>query len=270
MRETQVNGRRVAYHDHGSGYPVVMLHPGFIADGMVPLLSQDRLSDVRTIAPHRRGYGSSDGADAPVTMADLADDVVGLLDDLGIETCALVGHSFGACVALEVARRARTRVASLALIEPPLGSFLSPESTAVLMGVVGQALPQFGGGAHAAAVDTWLNGAFGPGWQDVVEGAIPGGVDQATRDAPAAFGLDLGALQTWPFGPDDLLALDTPMLSIVHRQTGWTGFAEVHQGLIAAGAEERVVDLPSHLMQILDPALVADAIADSVAATART
>ena len=119
-------------------------------------------------------------------MRDLAMDVLGLLDTLEVDRGHLIGHSFGANVALEAARVGPDRVVSLTLLEPPLGFYLSPEATDYLMAVVGAAMQQFAAGDLGAAVTTWLDGAFGPGWQAIVESVLPGAVAQAAHDAPRA------------------------------------------------------------------------------------
>jgi pimeloyl-ACP methyl ester carboxylesterase len=261
MNEARVDGRRVAYHEAGSGDAVVLLHPGFVAGGMAPLLDRPELAGYRLVAPYRRGYGDSDPAAHPVSMADLAADLFGLMDALSIERAHLVGHSIGANVALEAARTDPGRIGSLALLEPLLGFYLSAEAAAVLMSAVGQAMQQFAAGDHEAAVKTWLDGAFGPGWEDVVERSLPGAVHQATRDARATIGIEALALQAWQFGPPDVGGIRTPMLSVVHRDPVWPGFQESHQALVDSGAEGLVVELPSHLLQIMDPDPVARGLA---------
>jgi pimeloyl-ACP methyl ester carboxylesterase len=259
MRSITVDSRVIAYHEHGAGEAVVLLHPGFVANGMQPLLGQAALSAYRLIAPHRRGYGCSDPAEPPVSMADLAADVVGLLDGLEIERAHLVGHSLGGCVALEVARTRPERVRRLVLLEPPLGFALSQPTLAVLLSTAGEAMARFAAGDHEGAVAVWLDGAFGPGWQEPLEEVVGGAVAQATKDAAAAFGLEVPALQTWPFGPPDLAAISAPMLSVAHEDA-WAGFVEVHQALLAAGAEAALLPIRSHLLQVLEPATVAGCI----------
>lgn len=63
----------------------------------------DALADAgyHVLAPDQRGYGGSDSPAAvdAYTVAELSADVVGLLDDVGAEQAALVGHDFGAVVA---------------------------------------------------------------------------------------------------------------------------------------------------------------------------
>ena len=260
MHSMSLDGHFVAYHEHGAGEPVVLLHPGFVADGMLPLLDRPALADFRLVAPHRRGYGCSGAAEPPVDMADHARDLVALLDALGIEKAHLVGHSFGGCVALEVARACPERVGRLVLLEPPLGFALTEPTLGVLLSTAAEAMPRFAAGDHAGAVAVWLDEAFGPGWQEPLEQAVPGAVAQATKDARAAFGIEVPALQMWPFGPPDLHAIGAPMLSVAHEDA-WAGSIEVHQALVAAGARPAVLPIRSHLLQVLEPDVVAGAIA---------
>jgi pimeloyl-ACP methyl ester carboxylesterase len=95
---------------------------------------------------------------------------------------------------------------------------------------------------------------------------LPGAVAQATNDATAAFGIEVPALQTWNFGPPDLQALRVPRLSVVHSDDPWIGFTEVHRALVAAGAEAALLPIRSHLLQVLEPDLVAQMVARFVSA----
>jgi pimeloyl-ACP methyl ester carboxylesterase len=268
MHALTIDKRRIAYQDQGSGDALLLLHPGFVADGMLPLIGRPELTGYRQIAPHRRGYGGSEPGDGPAGMSELAGDMLGLLDALEITQADVVGHSLGACVALEVARQAPQRVGRLVLMEPPLGFALSEAALGVMLATAGAAVPRFMAGDHAGAVTTWLDGAFGPGWQEPLERAIPGAVAQATSDAAAAFGSEVPALQSWQFGPAELAALDTPMLSIVHEDA-WPGFIEVHRVLVTNGAEAAVLPVRSHLLQMLAPEAVSRAIAAFLGAGSR-
>ena len=80
MNEVSVGGRKVFYRDRGAGEAVVLLHAGFVADSMAPLLGRPELAAYRLIAPHRRGYGQSELGRPPVSLHDLATDVLSLLD----------------------------------------------------------------------------------------------------------------------------------------------------------------------------------------------
>ena len=69
----------------------------------------------RVICPDFRGHGSSDDSRTPLTCEALAQDVLAVLDRLGVQTFALAGCSLGGVVALQVAAEAAGRVTGLAL-----------------------------------------------------------------------------------------------------------------------------------------------------------
>lgn len=111
---------RLRYREFGSGVPVVLLH-GFTAslEAVAPLA--DSLGrDHRVIALDQRGHGqSSRPSDARAYGREMGEDVVRLLDHLGIPQAHLVGHSMGAVVSAYVAVQHRDRVATVSLIAPP-------------------------------------------------------------------------------------------------------------------------------------------------------
>src|SRR5688572_27394425 len=100
MEKVNIKGNEIAYDRHGSGPPLVLLH-GFpldhhLWDEVVPLL-EDTFD---LIFPDLRGFGDSTTIDSPHSIDDYASDVGGLLDYLGIQKAAIVGHSMGGYVAL--------------------------------------------------------------------------------------------------------------------------------------------------------------------------
>lgn len=122
------DGTQLSYRELGTGVPVVFLHPTPMnGDFWLPLL--DRLTPVRAVVPDLRGHGRSHlgtrlpaGAfarvpDAPVlSMAQLASDVLALLDRIEIESAVFVGCSIGGYVLLELWRRAPQRMRGLAFV----------------------------------------------------------------------------------------------------------------------------------------------------------
>ena len=116
MQKINVNGIEFAYTRHGSGSPMLLLH-GYPLDGsiwseVVPLLV-DRFE---LIIPDLRGFGESTTVNTPYTMETFASDVLGLLDHLGFEKTALVGHSMGGYIALAFAKNYPDRLSSLGLV----------------------------------------------------------------------------------------------------------------------------------------------------------
>ena len=97
-----------------TGAPVVVLIGGVgsTLSSFGPL--NRRLSaDHRLLCYEHRGTGGSEDPDLPVTVLDYARDLVGLLDELGLDRVALLGHSFGGRVALELALAWPQRVRAL-------------------------------------------------------------------------------------------------------------------------------------------------------------
>lgn len=94
------------------GVPLVILHGLFgSADNWRSHVKQWQESR-RVVAVDLRNHGRSPHA-ATMTYQAMAEDVVALLDRLGIERCDLLGHSMGGKVAISVARLYPQRLASL-------------------------------------------------------------------------------------------------------------------------------------------------------------
>ncbi len=100
-----INGHHVHFEQYGpeNGPAVVLLHHGLGSvkawQAQIPDLTT---AGYRVIACDRWGYGGSDareGLDLPTFEADV-DDLVQILDKLGIRHAALVGHSDGGTLAL--------------------------------------------------------------------------------------------------------------------------------------------------------------------------
>jgi pimeloyl-ACP methyl ester carboxylesterase len=84
----------------------------------------------RVLRPDLRGAGTSSVPDGPYLMERLAADVAALLDSLGIERAALVGHSMGGYVALAFARMFTERITRLALVASRLRGDTPEEAAA--------------------------------------------------------------------------------------------------------------------------------------------
>jgi len=98
------------------GPPLVLLH-GWVYDSraawmrLAPLLA-DRY---RVFAVDLRNHGRSDRIQETFTVEDLADDVAGVLDALGLGGVSVLGYSMGGMAAQALARRHPVRVERLVL-----------------------------------------------------------------------------------------------------------------------------------------------------------
>ena len=121
MTTAEKPGRpRLNYELTGAGSPLVLLH-GWTHDLRVWELQVPALArDLAVLAVDRRGWGQSGGR--PDVSTD-AEDLRTLLDELGIESAGILGHSQGAQSALSFALACPDRVDSLILVgmPPPAG-----------------------------------------------------------------------------------------------------------------------------------------------------
>ncbi|WP_052226302.1 alpha/beta fold hydrolase [Microbacterium mangrovi] len=112
-------GLTLAVHEQGDGEPVLLLHAWGethrVFDGLVPLLP----GSLRLIAPDQRGVGDSAKPAGGYGPRDAADDMIALLDALGIRRCWVVGTSSGGYVAQQIAAEHPDRVRGLVLIGSP-------------------------------------------------------------------------------------------------------------------------------------------------------
>ena len=264
MNTITINNRKLAYEVHGNGEPVLLIHSGFVADSFTPLMDESELIErYRLINYHRIGYGQSDRATGPMSVAEQAADARALLQNLGIKSAHIAGHSYGGVVALQLALDAPEAVHSLALLEPSIPAALGdPEVALKFMEGAGKAFAQFGAGDKAGAVDTWLTGAFGPGYREIADRALPGWFEQSVKDSDVVFQVEAANLQQWSFTPTEAERIQQPILSVYH-QDDWPGFQKANDLLQAwiPQTEIAIIPVTSHLLQIMNSRVVADALA---------
>jgi pimeloyl-ACP methyl ester carboxylesterase len=103
----------------GEGEPVVAFEAGIGASSLNWRRIQERAARfTRACTYDRAGLGWSDKA-GPKTFAASIDAFEGLVTSIGGPPCVLVGHSYGAWLALGCALASRIRVGGLVLIDPP-------------------------------------------------------------------------------------------------------------------------------------------------------
>lgn len=140
--------------------PVVLLHAG-IADRRMWDPQWDALARRhRVLRLDLRGFGDSDTLPTGGTPVDHVADVLAALDELGIGRCHLVGASFGAGVAVEVAL-VRPAVVESLLLCPPGGSLLeeAPQIRAFVEAEDAALERDDLGAAVEANLDWWVVGA---------------------------------------------------------------------------------------------------------------
>ena len=107
---------RLHHVRRGSGEPLLLImgmggHHRMWGEPFLSLLERD----FDLVAFDHRGIGTSDRADEPFSVADLADDAARVLDAVGWDSAHVFGISLGGMVAQELVLRYPSRVRTLAL-----------------------------------------------------------------------------------------------------------------------------------------------------------
>ena len=112
------NGVRLHYVEAGQGTPVILVHGlacDHVANWMLPRVFQKLARRYRVIALDNRGHGKSDKPYDPAKYGlELVDDIVRLMDHLGIAKAHVVGYSLGGFITLKLVLRHPERLLSAA------------------------------------------------------------------------------------------------------------------------------------------------------------
>lgn len=99
----EVNGMAMYYEVSGEGEPLIVLHGAYMN---IPTMGEiiPRLAETHKVyAIEFQGHGRTGDIDRPITYPNLADDVAGFMDAVGIETADIFGYSMGAAAGLRLA-----------------------------------------------------------------------------------------------------------------------------------------------------------------------
>jgi len=115
----EINDIRMYYEVHGAGEPVILLHGGSTSGAVwsqqLPILAEK----YRVIVPDLRAHGRTNDGAGPLTYAGMTEDVVALLDRLGVERAHVIGWSMGGAIGLHLAVAHPERVGKLVLLGAP-------------------------------------------------------------------------------------------------------------------------------------------------------
>ena len=238
--------------DGPAGAPVVVLSNSLGAtramwEPQVPALAER----YRVVTYDTRGHGASPAPAGPYTLDDLVDDVLALLDRLGVARAHVAGLSLGGMTALRLAAREPARVHRLAVLcssarTEPQG-FLERAAAARSAGTASFA---------PAVVGRWLTPGHAAAHPDLVarlEAMIAGADDEGyAACAEVVGGVDLRA---------DLGRITAPTLVVSGAED--PALPPGHQRLIAdgiAGAELLTLSPAAHLANLEQPLQVTGAL----------
>jgi pimeloyl-ACP methyl ester carboxylesterase len=206
MPTARVNGVDLHYELTGSGPPLVLVH-GSWGDHdnwapVVPALAES----FQVLAYDRRGHSASERPAGQGSVFEDADDLAGLIDELGLAPAHVAGNSFGAAITLRTLIEHPQVFRSVVIHEPPLFPLLAGTDFEPALGEVqrriGAVVEHLERGEDEAGARLFADTiAFGPGaWDERLTPEIrsvfinnaPTFLDEM-RD-PEALQLDLGAL----------------------------------------------------------------------------
>lgn len=168
-RYAHINNLRLHYLDRDGREPTLLLLPGLTAnarsfDGLIAAGLSPRC---RTIAVDFRGRGLSDKPATGYSMAEYCGDVLGLMDELGLETAVLCGHSFGALIGLILAAQYPARFSRLIMLDSS-HLLITPETVTLIkasLDRLGRTLPSMDAYLAAMRQMPYLQGY----WDDHLE-----------------------------------------------------------------------------------------------------
>jgi pimeloyl-ACP methyl ester carboxylesterase len=245
----EINGVSIAYTDRGEG-PVLLLLHGHAYDRSMWARQVEVFSDEgwRVIAPDLRGFGGSGITEGIVYTEEFADDVVGLLDHLGVAQAVVVGFSMAGQIAMEVLHRNPERLRAL-----------------VIADTVPEAEDTDGRRRRHVTADAILTGGMEAYGRSVL-GRMLGGTTVETQPGVAAEVLAM--LQSAPAKgaaaamrgraerrdfTDVLRAARLPVLVVVGADDAFDGGAGRRMADLVAGAELVVVPGAGHTPNIEQP-----------------
>jgi 3-oxoadipate enol-lactonase len=265
MSESYISGdARLNYTDAGAGMPVVFLHPTPLdRDYWRPTLAE--LPGIRAIVPDLRGHGASELGtnlpiggfarvpDAPVlTMAQLAADVLTLLDKLAVNDAVFAGCSIGGYVTLELWRQAPQRMRGLAFV------CSKPQQDAEPALVKrAENIAKVRGEGVSGFFDTMSQTLLGAAARRQRPAIVAEVRARMTLTAEAVVAVQAG-LATRPDSLPTVRTIDVPVLSIAGGEDGAIAPADMQAFREApGGCESHVIDDAGHLAAFEQPQTVA-------------
>jgi pimeloyl-ACP methyl ester carboxylesterase len=184
------DGVTLALHDlGGDGPPLLLCHPtGFLAMTWAPM-AHELAHVAHSWALDFRGHGQSTSpASGDFSWHGMRDDVLAVIDDLGLTDVVAVGHSMGGAALLMAEQRRPGTFAGMWLYEPIVfppveGGGDRPNP---LAGAARRRRPRFAGREAAYA-----NFASKPPLDALAPDALRAYVDHGLRDAPDGDGVEL-------------------------------------------------------------------------------
>jgi pimeloyl-ACP methyl ester carboxylesterase len=248
----------LTYEIRGNGPSVVLVHASGFVSWYGPLI--ERLTQFSTLSYRRQLHGPERGPYRGLTVAEDAAICARLLDHLGWGRAHVVGHSYGALVALQLAMDTPERVGSVALLEPAARGVAS---SAAVLAALEPIIAAYRSGDSVGAVDGFLRHVCGDAYRPVLARVIPNAFGEALANADLFFQAEMPAVQQWSFGAADAARVTQPVLNVLGTESAQR-FVEA-SALVQSWfpqAERLSVPAAGHLLMVQNPTAVAEGLID--------
>jgi pimeloyl-ACP methyl ester carboxylesterase len=115
-RTLDIGDLTIAYEERGAGTPLVLIHGGLATGEMMWASHVPPLAErYHVFMPDSRGHGRTNNPAGKLSYSQMADDIAGFIEALGLEQPLVLGYSDGAQIAIELGLRHLDRVSALVL-----------------------------------------------------------------------------------------------------------------------------------------------------------
>lgn len=257
VSELERDHAKISYRRTGTGPPLLLLPATLSTTRELAPLAERLGRSFSVISVDRRGAtrtSADDGLPTGVDIADHIDDLVAVMGAESIEAAAIVGHSYGGCLALEMAARRPAAVRSVWAYEPPYAPAGPPETQRHMARVGRDTLAAAMTSGEDAAAEVFFAGvsgrealdALGAAARDRIRRAGPGAIADSTL-----LGLE----------PEGLGRIQAPVqIALGERSDAvYAAIAEGLRELITGASLTRIPDA-DHMAPITRPSSVAAAV----------
>lgn len=241
----EVEGARIFYQVQGEGQPLLLIH-GYPLSGDLFAENREALvqAGYQVITLDLRGYGRSEalGEQPEGTIESYADDVLAVMDELGVESAVIGGMSMGGPIVFSMYEEAPERFDGMILIDTTAAPAPPPE-VGVWRGIIEVVRQDGTAAAPPLVIDEMLTGEARLEQPELADYLI-GIMNEASEQA---FIAGAEALATRPDFQPLLPEIDVPALVIVGIQDTIYPI-DLAQAMAEAipGADLEIIDDGSH------------------------